>query len=206
MSIQTGIDGFRLIGERTGRYAPGREPTCTYDKEGRLFSATSYIKKMTDDKTWHEVAATAYWAEYAPAPYKDGNMNPFWQKMPHVMLSKCAEALALRKAFPADLSGIYTTEEMAQAKLEDDTTLDQEKPATSLEQITEDPKIDDSHLCITETRAAYLESLIGQDMFINEKVGKALKQCGYKAVTEITNERYDWFEANIMKLRAEGKK
>ena len=114
MTCQTSIDGFRLIAERTGRYTPGREATYTYDKDGKLISATSYVKKMTADGTWHEVAATAFFDEYAQRK-KEGGLTSFWEKMPHVMLAKCAEGLALRKAFPADLSGIYTNDEMAQA-------------------------------------------------------------------------------------------
>lgn len=106
--IQTSVDGFRLIAERTGRYAPGREPTFVYDKNGVLFSATSYVKKQTKDGTWHEVSASAMMSEY------DGKNN-FWKKMPHLMLAKCAECLALRKAFPAEMSGLYGQEEMQQA-------------------------------------------------------------------------------------------
>lgn len=110
---QTGIDGYRLIADRTNRYAPGRAPTLEYDASGNLVSATAYIKKLAGNQ-WHEVAATAYWDEYAQRS-KQGGLTPLWEKMPRLMLAKCAEALALRRAFPAELSGLYTAEEMAQA-------------------------------------------------------------------------------------------
>lgn len=114
MTMQTSIDGFRVIAERTGRYAPGPESKYEYDKEGNLISATAYVKKLTLDGTWHVISATAFFEEYAQRT-KDGVLMQFWTKMPHVMLSKCAESLALRKSFPAELSGLYTMEEMAQA-------------------------------------------------------------------------------------------
>ena len=121
MAVQTGIDGYRLVAERTGRYAPGREPSYTYETSGvrdptkpQVATATSDVRKQTPDGTWHEVAATAHYAEYVQVT-KEGAPTKFWQQMPHVMLAKVAEALALRRAFPADLSGIYTHEEMAQA-------------------------------------------------------------------------------------------
>lgn len=113
MSIQTGIDGYRLIAERTGRYAPGKAPTFQYDSNGNMISATAYVKKQTPDGTWHEISGEAFYEEYV-ARKKDGTPQSMWQK-PHIMLAKCAEALALRKAFPADLSGLYTKEEMDQA-------------------------------------------------------------------------------------------
>jgi phage recombination protein Bet len=112
-TIQTSIDGFRLIAERTNRYSPGKEPTYAYDSNGKLVSATSTIKKMTADGSWHEISATAFNEEY-------NGRNTFWNKMPHLMLAKCAECLALRRAFPAEMSGVYSDDEMQQAKKPDE--------------------------------------------------------------------------------------
>jgi len=120
ITIQTGIDGYRLIAERTGCYAPDCEPTYNYDSEGRLISATSYIKKQTKDGTWHTISASAYMDEYCQT-FVDKNTREkvptgMWVTMPRTMLAKCAEAQALRKAFPAEMSGVYTKEEMSQAE------------------------------------------------------------------------------------------
>lgn len=116
MTIQTSIDGYRLVAERTGRYCPGQKPTFEYDKNGKLLAATAYVKKLTKDGTWHVVEAEAAFEEYVQA--YNGKPSGLWEKMPRVMISKCAEALAIRKCFPAELSGVYTKEEMEQAEVE----------------------------------------------------------------------------------------
>jgi phage recombination protein Bet len=111
-SPQVSIDGFRLIADRTDKYVPGREATFEYDS-GSLHAATAYIKKFAGGE-WHEISATAFFNEYVQKN-KEGKPTSMWIKMPHLMLAKCAEALVLRKAFPAELSGLYSPEEMGQA-------------------------------------------------------------------------------------------
>jgi phage recombination protein Bet len=135
MTIQTGIDGYRLIAERTERYAPGPEPTYVMDQQGNLISSTAYIKKQTKDGTWHTVSASAYAEEYMQTfvdkQTGEKKATGMWVNMPRTMLAKCAEAQALRKAFPAEMSGVYTKEEMQQADPIDIT------PKISLEQASE---------------------------------------------------------------------
>jgi phage recombination protein Bet len=146
ITIQTMIDGYRLIAERTNKYMPGKEYTFEYKGNSPIpFSATAHIKKYGPDKTWHDVSHTVYWNEYAPM--KEGRPTGQWGKMPHVMLGKCAEAACLRKAFPNDMSGVYTKEEMEQDGENTISVIPVVEPEkTTLEQPQESPQ----------------ESLIGQ--------------------------------------------
>jgi len=117
-SIQTGIDGYRAIAERSQELAGIEDPVFDDESQPNPKKSTVTVWRMVAGAP-RPFQASARWSEYAQMR-KDkgtGEMVPMgqWAKMPYHMLGKCAEALALRKAFPNDLSGLYTNEEMDQA-------------------------------------------------------------------------------------------
>ena len=121
MTLQTSIDGFRLIAQRQGDYA-GSDDVVFDEEEGKPKKATVTVyklNKMTGERM--PIVASARWDEYV-VTYFDKKTNKtstlgLWASKPFIMLGKCAEALALRKAFPQELSGIYIDEEMAQERV-----------------------------------------------------------------------------------------
>lgn len=117
MTIQTSIDGFRVIAERSGHYAGQDEPIWIDDEKGNPTKCTVKVYKFTPnfEQRYCAGVGVAYFKEYYP------NAVMLQKSMPHNMISKVAEALALRKAFPQDLSGLYTDDEMRQANIEDIT-------------------------------------------------------------------------------------
>lgn len=119
LTIQTGIDGYRLIAKRTEKIAPGKGVEFKYKEDGSLFSAEFFIKTITNDGIWHETSAIALFDEYVQRD-KLGSPTAFWKTKGHIMLSKCAESLVLRREFPEELSGLYTQEEMSQDKNDQD--------------------------------------------------------------------------------------
>lgn len=113
MVIQTSIDGFRIVAERSGNYAGQSEPEFVMDGN-KLVAAKIRVYKFRGENRYEAAVGVAYFDEYKQVK-KDGQLMSMWGKMPFTMLAKCAEALALRKAFPQDLSGLYTGDEMEQS-------------------------------------------------------------------------------------------
>lgn len=121
-TIQTGIDGFRLVAQRTCERRGERlsyEDTQWCGKDGQWVDAwlsdeppaAARVVVLRDGSRF---PAVALMKEYAQTT-KQGGLTKMWAEKGALMLAKCAEAQALRKAFPLDLSGVYASDELANA-------------------------------------------------------------------------------------------
>lgn len=116
MTIMVAIDGYRSTAEDHPDYAGQDGPYwCGTDgvwrdvwlsKERPAAAKVGVFRKGFQAPVY----SIALWSEYAK-PDRDT-----WKYLPTVMLAKCAEAQAIRRAFPAKLGGTYIPEEMDQAR------------------------------------------------------------------------------------------
>ena len=104
----TSIDFMRIRAAESGECAGIDDAIFVGTPKEKDFAAIVTVYRIVQGQRY-PFTATARWTEYVP------DQAFMWNKMPHTMLSKCAEALALRKAFPKQLSGLYSKEEMEQA-------------------------------------------------------------------------------------------
>jgi len=120
LTIQTSIDGFRLIAQRSNQYQ-GQDGPAWCGPDGKWVEV--WLRKeppraarvgVMRQGFFQPLYRVAHWNEYAQTN-AEGQLTGQWATMPSLMLGKVAEALALRAAFPEELSGIYTNDEMDQA-------------------------------------------------------------------------------------------
>lgn len=122
-TIQTGIDGFRLIGRRAANQS-GHKVSVGAPQWAHVDSGWQEIwsggwghpvaARVTIHRDGEPFTAVALFDEYKQTK-RNGELTSMWAQRPAGQLAKCAEALAWRMAFPQDLSGIYADEEMQQA-------------------------------------------------------------------------------------------
>lgn len=121
-TIQVGIDGLRAIAHRVAQQCHevfSMSDTLWADNSGVwhdvwLSPEPPAAAKVSVKRGGGVFSAVAIFKEYAPI--YNGKLSGMWATKPALMIAKCAEALALRKAFPSDMSGIYTDDEMEKAE------------------------------------------------------------------------------------------
>lgn len=164
-TIQTGIDGFRLIARRAADArgeALSIDDTLWADPNGGWHDVWIWPEPPQAAKTTVRIGAGSFSGvatlhDYCPTD-KNGNPTGQWRRMPAVMLAKCSEALALRKAFPEDLSGIYTGDEMGQADARTTTVQQQAAPASSPTTPPSGPSVQDAVNAVIEACQGDMEA------------------------------------------------
>lgn len=117
LTVITRIDGIRAIAERTGQldgedgpFFCGEDGIWTdvwlHDGPPKACKVVVYRKGAS-----HGFTGVALWSEYCQYN-KRNEPSGAWASHPTVMIAKCAESLAKRKAFPNDLSNLYAPEEL----------------------------------------------------------------------------------------------
>lgn len=193
MSTQVSIDGFRLIAQRTQNYAGQLGPWwCGPDGEWKEVwladEPPAAAKVGVLRKDWDEpLFRVARYSTYVQLK-RDGNPNHFWTKMPDVMLAKCAESLALRSAFPQEMSGLYTDDEMGQAN----------NPVSG-----EGGDPDRESPPMTPNQQKYLFSLAREAGIPNDELKQLIQERFGHGVSEMTKSEASQFIGALTELRDE---
>lgn len=179
----TSIDFMRSQAAMTGEMAGSDDPEFL-EGDGHPVAARVTVYRITQGQRF-AYAATARWDEYCQ------DNAPMWKRMPHTMLGKCAEALALRKAFPQQLAGLYAREEMDQAE---------ERPAATAPRLKAEREV-----LVAGNEHEKDGDPVHADAVIDTESGEVLPQrpLGYHYLTGYSING-QWHEATLLEWDAQG--
>lgn len=185
-TIQVGIDGLRAIAHRVAHQCHevfSMSDTLWADNSGVwhdmwLSPEPPAAAKVSVKRGGGVFSAVAIFKEYAPV--YNGKLSGMWATKPALMIAKCAEALALRKAFPSDMSGIYTDDEMSRAEDVSAPTVVE----TSAQQQTETTSHSKPLLSTQEQREQILEMLAEAGIHDRLKAINCLKHIAHMPPTK----------------------
>lgn len=196
MSIQTSIDGFRLIAERTGKYA-GQLGPFWCGKDGKWVEVwlqdtpphaakVGVLRKDFKEPLW----AVARFSTYAQRT-KKGDLTKFWRTMPDLMIAKVAEALAIRRAFP-QASGLYVDAEMDQADnpeelLPSNMDSQRQEPKDITPKPGQDSEPQEGEILISKGHVTTLERMITE---VGADRERFLKYLGVSSLEELPLDQY----------------
>jgi len=192
ITFQTSIDGYRKIAHGTSEFVGCSDVAFHSEpgfRGGQDLVATVTVRRSVQGAVG-EWAASARYSEYVQT-FQDGNPMHMWAKMPKTMLGKCAEALALRKAFPNELGGVYTQEEMAQADVVDVTPAPQVRGPEALPKPPGDPKADLRKWWFAVTADLHKQDLVPDIRALDDEARHAVQEAclGFPSFSDATPEQ-----------------
>lgn len=226
VQIMTGINGYYTVANNHPQY-DGMEPVkLEFDDTGKIVSATAVVWRK--DRKFPSTA-TAYWDEFYPGPPAQGKKPGIWHTKGKYMIAKVAESHALRKAFPQELNGTYTQEEMppeygptvtldtppadpakkeeksflekAKENAKNDTMPDWDKPKTETHRMPDNDNMDEP---IKKTPLQLMEDAVdGEDIGYvgNWQITSSPTHKG-KTVKELFDEYPEWVQKALTQSRS----
>lgn len=183
-TIQTGIDGYRLIARRAAHVSGdslsiGAPEWAHEDGSWRPVWTSAWgapvAARVVVQRAGESFPGVALFDEYKQTK-RGGELTSMWASRPAGQIAKCAEALALRKAFPADLSGIYTDDEMS--RLDAPRASQERRPAGLASVLAARSSIEAGPVEATETATA--PALLDASSGLAKAMFAALGEQGFK--------------------------
>lgn len=205
-SIQTGIDGFRVIAEDTkemdGQEGPfwcgpdGEWKEAWLDDNLPPVAAKVIVYRKGARFPFVGVARFDAYAQFFKGDDGEWCLTQMWSRMGDVMIAKCAEALALRKAFPMKLGELRTTDEMAQADNPERLTIEDAEKAANAKIVESGGTVEKFETTPekvpTSARAAKSEAWREVESHVGNAGGPMLG----KKVGEMVPKIVEWFQNN----------